>query len=1207
MLWGATIRALTVPPRWPFAAKQGTVVLSELELRSGSRITIDPSGCSKTMSTAPLPADESIRLAALRRYGVLDSPPEAGFDDLVGLAAQICGTPIALITLVDEQRQWFKARIGFDLSEAPRTVAFCAHALHGTDLFTVPDTALDDRFADNPLVIGEPHIRFYAGAPLLTPEGQALGTLCVIDRQPRQLTAEQQLALRVLGRQAVALLEQRRLAQELAALQERTAPPDGPQVPTRGSGRSVAIMFWITLFALMLIALNSGRSLLDAQSLATQRLQVRQLLLESKDLLLALQSTEIGQRNYLLRADQASVQAYDAGVAEVGQRLASIERLSLAPDSPAYDLRSLRVLIAAQLAELDSAVQAHRRDRSAQALQIVLRGRDSRLSSDTKAMVGNQILAIERALDERVRRGNDHIALTLSWLVAGTLASATALLTGFTWLRRKVRQRDLAVSSLAQSSQSTERQVADRTASLLAANAALRASEAFLRSVGDNLPGGVIYQILMDADDRPHFRYISAGVERLHGLTVQAVLDNPAALLDQILEEDRPAWLAERAEAYRAGRAFSFDARIRRADGQERWVHLTSSRRSLADGRSLIDGVELDITERKRAEADHAQLLERLSDGIFSLDSQWQFTYVNQRTAEVFDRPQKALLGKNIWTEFPPFVRTQFYTACHRAVSQQRLVLSQDHNPAIDRWFETRIYPSRDGVLIFAGDVTESKRAERALRESDARVQLALEASNIGLWEWKYRSNEAYLSPILKRQLGYADHEVGDRTDVWVDWVHPDDLASLQTRLAESLRTPWPRYENEYRLRHKDGSYRWIKATGSMLLDAEGRPLRMLGTQQDITETRQAQAERERLLTDQVQARADANTANDRLALVLESVSDAFFALDREWRFVFVNGRAAQTFGRSSAELLGRHIWTEFPAAMSQAVYRAYHEAMDQRRFVYLEDNYAPVERWFENRIYPSEEGISVFFHDVSDRKRAEAALRTTEAQLHELLGQLQRAQEAERIRIARWVHDELGQLLTSVKMDLRWLERKLGEPGVPLRFNGLLDRTVAASELNDLTIATVQRIAAELRPPALDQLGLAAALAQAARHFQQHSGVTCSVDVALVEPMLPADVASELFYICQEALTNVARHAQATEVEISLHSRDDEVVLEVRDNGVGIDPALIDGRHSLGLLGMRERALQCHGIVQILRGEPRGTRVSVRVPLTATVEGIEA
>ena len=166
-------------------------------------------------------ADETARLAALRRYRILDTDPERAFDDLATLASQICGTPIALITLVDAKRQWFKARVGVSIAETSRSVSFCSHAIQHRDLFVVSDASKDGLFRDNPLVKGDPHIRFYAGAPLITHDGHALGTLCVVDTVPRTLTREQTDALHALKRQAEAQIELRgnliELHQALAA------------------------------------------------------------------------------------------------------------------------------------------------------------------------------------------------------------------------------------------------------------------------------------------------------------------------------------------------------------------------------------------------------------------------------------------------------------------------------------------------------------------------------------------------------------------------------------------------------------------------------------------------------------------------------------------------------------------------------------------------------------------------------------------------------------------------------------------------------------------------------------------------------------------------------------------------------------------------------------------------------------------------------
>ncbi len=158
---------------------------------------------------APLPENEPQRLAALERYRVLDTPAEAAFDDLALLASQICGTPVALVTLVDGTRQWFKSRVNFEKAETPREIAFCAHAILGEDLFVVPDASADPRFSENPLVKDD-GIRFYAGAPLVSAGGHAVGTLCVMDRRPRTLSDAQAAALRALSRQVVAQLELRR-------------------------------------------------------------------------------------------------------------------------------------------------------------------------------------------------------------------------------------------------------------------------------------------------------------------------------------------------------------------------------------------------------------------------------------------------------------------------------------------------------------------------------------------------------------------------------------------------------------------------------------------------------------------------------------------------------------------------------------------------------------------------------------------------------------------------------------------------------------------------------------------------------------------------------------------------------------------------------------------------------------------------------------
>jgi len=167
------------------------------------------------MIAPPIPQDEAERVAALRRYCVLDTLAEPAFDRLTKIAQHLLDTPTVLVSLIDSDRQWFKSKIGVTVNETSRDISFCAHAIKQQELFIIPDATKDLRFSNNPLVISDPKIRFYAGAPLITPDGQALGTLCVIDKVPRELRPEQQQALRVLSRHVMTQLEIRRHSKEL--------------------------------------------------------------------------------------------------------------------------------------------------------------------------------------------------------------------------------------------------------------------------------------------------------------------------------------------------------------------------------------------------------------------------------------------------------------------------------------------------------------------------------------------------------------------------------------------------------------------------------------------------------------------------------------------------------------------------------------------------------------------------------------------------------------------------------------------------------------------------------------------------------------------------------------------------------------------------------------------------------------------------------
>jgi PAS domain S-box-containing protein len=245
-------------------------------------------------------------------------------------------------------------------------------------------------------------------------------------------------------------------------------------------------------------------------------------------------------------------------------------------------------------------------------------------------------------------------------------------------------------------------------------------------------------------------------------------------------------------------------------------------------------------------------------------------------------------------------------------------------------------------------------------------------------------------------------------------------------------------------------------------------------------------------------------------------------------------------------------------------------------------------------------------FVDLTQRKEAEENLRASREQLRALTGRLQAVREEERTRIAREIHDVLAQELTRMKIDLGWLSKRLHQITKDPEQAGLFERLNSLNHLADHTISTVQKIAAELRPVALDSLGLSAAIEWQAEEFEARTGIRCDAIVPEQDFELDRNSATNLFRIVQESLTNIVRHAQATKVEIILELEADQLRLEIQDNGMGFDPRRLKDPHSLGLLGMRERALLLDGEFEISGDPGKGTRVSVTMPVHKRLHKVE-
>jgi PAS domain S-box-containing protein len=359
-------------------------------------------------------------------------------------------------------------------------------------------------------------------------------------------------------------------------------------------------------------------------------------------------------------------------------------------------------------------------------------------------------------------------------------------------------------------------------------------------------------------------------------------------------------------------------------------------------------------------------------------------------------------------------------------------------------------------------------------------------------------------------------------------------------------------------------------------------------------------------------------------ATILDSISDGFIALDSEWRFTYVNSAAERINGIRREEQIGKNQWELFPATRCTLLEREWRRAAVERVPVQFEFYYAPWDAWFQNKAYPTKGGgISVYFHDITARKRSEEVLRKTQEELEgrvrertqelsranacleqqiarrkrveqaraRLLHRLVRAQEEERRRIARELHDDLTQRLAVLAIEAAKLEQAPESPAQAReRARGMREQLVALSE-------GVHSLSRQLHPSILDDLGLVDALRAECLSLGQRDGITVLFQTRDVPSPLSREVALCVYRVAQEALRNVARHAQTQRASVRLCANDQELVLCVSDRGVGFD-VTARSRSGLGLSSMRERVRLVRARLTVRSRPGEGTKVTVRVPM---------
>ena len=558
---------------------------------------------------APLPDNEAHRLAILRDYNVLDSLPEQAFDDLVLLAAQICQTPIALISLIDEDRQWFKSRVGVSATETSRDVAFCAHAiLNANEVLEVRDAQLDPRFADNPFVTADPHIRFYAGAPLVTVDGLALGALCVVDYVPRELNVEQKAALSALSRTVMAQLELRRTAQRREEHQQsHRSSPAGKKKWSLGN--TTLATFWVAALALLIVGTLSIRSLLELDRQMDAVQHNYQVIEQTEHLLTDMIDVQSGQRGYIITGLDEFFNTYHESRLDALQALQELRRLTA--DNPARQqhIDELEQQIARRLDIAHELIEL-RRTRGFKAAQESLTLGGKVVMDQIRQVLNNIEAEEQQQLAEHNQRKQDSIRLTLASI--GVFGGLAIFVVGFAGvrIRREIIQRSAERSSIEMLNADLESRAVELAAARHRAETSELFKSAILEQAGHAIisttPEGIITTFNQTAE-----RMLGYTTKEMVGLQTPALFHDPAEVaaraqefsteLEVAIEPGFEVFVAKT----RRNLANEYEWTYIRKDGTRLPVLLTvTALRDTADAITGFLGMAVDIAERKRVEAE---------------------------------------------------------------------------------------------------------------------------------------------------------------------------------------------------------------------------------------------------------------------------------------------------------------------------------------------------------------------------------------------------------------------------------------------------------------------------------------------------------------------------------------------------------------------------------------------------------------------------
>ncbi len=625
------------------------------------------------------------------------------------------------------------------------------------------------------------------------------------------------------------------------------------------------------------------------------------------------------------------------------------------------------------------------------------------------------------------------------------------------------------------------------------------------------------------------------------------------------------------------------DLRVILRDGQVIYIQIYISQIKANNEIIGFNVVIVDVTQRKQAEKElelRAQLLDNATDFIFLRDLDENFVYANETALKVLGYSREEFLKLKVRQTIAPG-----YPYTKASLLEELLAKGTITFETADLCKDGSIIPveahtrliemgGEKFVLSTVRDITERKRLEWSLQKNERRLKEAEKLGKLGNWEFDPATQKIEWSDEVYR-LYQRDKALGPPTPEEEALYYAPEAAKRLREFSRLAVEKGKAQKYDVAANLPSGRTAFFHCTMQPIKDDQGQVTKLFGTVQDITERKQAEKQ---------------------YKTIIQASIDSFWIIDMEGHFLDINDAYCNLTGYSREELLNMSIpdieaieTKEETAQRIQRIaktggarFETRHRRKDGRIIdVEVSNDYIDIAG---GRIF-------AFIRDITERKQAESELLKSQQELRNFSARLQHLREQERTNLAREIHDELGQALTALKMDLSWLSSRLPEENEALH-----SKAASMSQVIGATTETVRRMSTELRPGLLDDLGLIAAMEWQTTEFAKRTGIKCKLVFKPEEIAVERDMATAFFRIFQEVLTNVARHSQATKVTASLKEKAGTLELMVSDNGRGIANEEISSSKSLGLTGIRERVYHLKGKVEI-KGKPgKGTTVKVRI-----------